>query len=151
MDGLASFDLQENLICYPVSELDMNLNREWKTWMCSTQKRLHGLRKGLKETPSSRIDRLKAVPAEVVIRCVEATQARTRQAIRAGSLQHGSGSKHPELKPKSTVDFLFKYCEMKFKDALELLDQLRDQQQTKGQEQTKSKGQRLRRSIKIGM
>ena len=115
--------------------------KEWETWISSTKKRLRGLRKGLKETPSNRIDRLKAVPAEVVI----------RRAIRAGSVQHGSGSKRTELKPKSTVDFLFKSCKMEFKDSLELLDQLRDQQQTKRQEQTKSKGQGVRRGLKIGM
>ena len=75
------------------------------------------MRKGLKEIPSSRTDRLKAVPAEEVIRPVEATQARSRRAIRAGSVQQGSGSKRPELKPKTTVDFLFKSCEMEFKVA----------------------------------
>ena len=81
----------------------------------------------MKETPGSRIDRLKAVPAEQVIRSAEATQTPTRRAIRADSVQQGSGSQRPDLKPKTTLDFLFKSCEMEFKESLELLDQLRDQ------------------------
>ena len=60
-------------------------------------------------------------------------------------------SKRPDLKPKTTVDFLFKSCKMEFKDCLSLLDQVRDEQQTKRQEQAKSQGQGLRRRLKVGM
>ena len=125
--------------------------KEWEAWISSTKKRLRGLRKGLKETPSSRIDRLKAVPAEMVIR-----RAEERKLAPAGQFVPAPSNKvqdsnRPDLKSKSTLDFLFKSCEMEFKDSLELLDQLRDQQQTKRQEQTKSKGQGVRRSLKIGM
>ena len=100
---------------------------------------------------SSRIDRLKAVPGEEVIRRVEAAQARTRRTICASSVQHGSGSTRTEVKPKTTLDFLFKSCKMDFQQSLSLLEQLRDQHQNQRQEQTKSKGQGLRRSLKIGM
>ena len=104
----------------------------------------------MKETPSNRIDRLKAVPAEVVIRRVEALKlAPAGQFVPAPS-NKVQDSKRPELKPKNTLDFLFKSCEMEFKPSLELLDQLR-QQQTKCQEQTKSKGQGVRRTLKIKM
>ena len=122
-----------------------------KAWISSTKKRLSGLRKDLKETPSNRIVRLKAIPAEIVIRRAEQRKlAPAGQFVPAPS-NKVHNTKRPELKPKNTLDFLFKSCKMEFKDSLELLDQLREQQQTKGQQQTKSKGQGLRRRLKVGM
>ena len=81
----------------------------------------------MKEASTNRVDRLKAVPAEQVIRRAVALKlAPTGQFVPApfNKVQH---SNRPDLKPKSTVDFLFKSCKMEFKDSLELLDQLRDQ------------------------
>ena len=103
--------------------------KEWKTlktWISSTKKRLSGLRKVLKETPSNRIVRLKAIPAEMVIRRAEQRKlAPAGQFVPAPS-NKVHNTKRPELKPKNTLDFLFKSCKMEFKDSLELLDQLRD-------------------------
>ena len=132
--------------------------KEWKilkAWISSTVKRLRGLEQGLKETQRNRIDRLKAVPAEMVIRRAEERKlAPAGQFVPAPS-NKVQDSKRPDLKSKDTLDFLFKSCKMEFKDSLSLLDQVRDEQQTKRQkreqEQTASKGQGLRRSIKIGM
>ena len=128
--------------------------KEWrilKAWISSTVKRLRGLEQGLKETSTNRIDRLKAVPAEMVIRRAEALKlAPVGQFVPAPS-NKVQNSKRPELKPKNTLDFLFKSCKMEFKDCLSLLDQVRDQQHTKRQEQTKSQGQGLRRRLKVGM
>ena len=78
----------------------------------------------MKETLSSRIDRLKAVPAEEVIRRVEAAQARTRRTICASSVQHGSGNTRPDLKPKTPVDFLFKSHNKDFQESMSHLEQL---------------------------
>ena len=92
--------------------------KEYQVWISSTKKRLSGLRKGLKETPFSRIDRLKAVSAEIVIRRAEERNlAPAGQFVPAPS-NKVQDSKRPDLKPKSTVDFLFKSCEMEFKDCL---------------------------------
>ena len=105
----------------------------------------------MKETPSSRIVRLKAVPAEVVIRRAEERKLAPAEQFVPAPFNKVQDSKRPDLKPKPTVDFLFMSCKMEFKDSLELLDQLRDQQQAKRQEQTKSQGQGLRRRLKVGM
>ena len=74
------------------------------------------------------MDRLKAVPAEEMIRWAEALKlAPTGQLVPAPS-NKVQGSSRPDLKPKTTLDFLFKSCEMDFKDSLSLLDQVLDQQ-----------------------
>ena len=115
--------------------------KELEAWISSTTKRLRGLRKSLKETSTNRTDRLKAVPAEMVIRRAEELKlAPAGQFVPAPS-NKVQDSKHPDLNPLSTVDFLFKDCEMEFKASLSLLDQVRDQQHAKRQEQTKSQGQ----------
>ena len=109
------------------TKLLLEKKKELEAWISSTKERLSGLRKGLKETSTNRIDRLKAVPAEQVIRHAVALKlAPAGQFVPAPS-NKVQDSKQPELKPKSTVDFLFKDCEMEFKDCLGLLDQLRDQ------------------------
>ena len=115
--------------------------KELKGWISSGLGRLRGLEQGLKETPRNRIDRLEAVPAEEVIRRAEATQARGCRAICASSVQHGSGSRCPKLKTNTTVDFLFKSCNLYFRQFLSLLEQLREQLQKHRREQRHKKTQ----------
>ena len=140
MYGSASFDLQENLICYPISELDTSLKREWKTWISSTLRRLRGLEQGLKEMPSSRIDRLKMTQTAKVILQAEKRDLSSTGRFTPAPANKVQDSRHPELKPKTILDFLFKSCKMDFQQSLSLLEQLREQLHNQRREQTKSKG-----------
>ena len=133
------------------TKLLLEKKKELEAWISSTKKRLSGLRKVLKETPSNRIVRLKAIPAEMVIRRAEQRNLAPAGQFVPAPANKVHNTKRPELKPKNTLDFLFKDCKMEFKDSLELLDQVRDEQQAKRQEQTKSQGQGLRRRLKIEM
>ena len=89
--------------------------KEWKSWISSTLRRLRCLEQGLKETASGRIDRLKETPAAQV-----GLQDEKRGLAPTGrfTLAPGNkvqGSKHSDLKPKTTLDFLFKSCNLDFR------------------------------------
>ena len=110
--------------------------KEWKSWISSTLRRLRCLEQGLKETASGRIDRLKETPAAQV-----GLQDEKRGLAPTGrfTLAPGNkvqGSKHSDLKPKTTLDFLFKSCNLDFRNPFPCWNSYESSSKTRGKHKT---------------